>query len=113
MGWFSGDEIVANNAAPNPVPMALDKSASVEQIITAVAVVIVACVVTIYIIAKFCNKILNHRMSSAARREFELNRLNNGARNVWSTLCYVLQYKHSAIVLSMDKSENHEWKTRE
>lgn len=80
MGWFSGDEIVSNNATP----MASDISASakVEQIITAVAVVIVACVVTIYVIAKFCNKILNHRMSSAARREFELNRLNNGARNV-------------------------------
>lgn len=74
MGWFGNDEIVTNtNSVSNT------SNATVEQILTAAAVVIIACVVTFYVIAKVCNKMLNSRMSSAARREYEISRLNNGA----------------------------------
>lgn len=72
MGWFSSDEIVTNSATP------VQQSSGVEQILIAISMLITAVTVVAYIIAKTCNKILPNRVSAAARREIELNRLNNG-----------------------------------
>lgn len=78
MGWFSGDEIVSNNAA-----LPTESNASMEQVLTMVAVFLIAITIIAYLMAKSCNKLLASRMSTAVRREVELNNLNNGiARNV-------------------------------
>lgn len=76
MGWFSSDEIMTNSAAQ------VNQTSGVEQILIAISVIIIAVIVVAYIIAKTCNKILSSHVSTAARREVELNRLNNGTVRV-------------------------------
>lgn len=76
MGWFSADEVVANNTNNTEV------QTSVEQILIAVSVVLIAIIVVTYFLVKTCHKILSSRVSTAARREVELNRLNNGTVRV-------------------------------
>lgn len=76
MGWFSANEVVANNTNNTEV------QTSVEQILIAVSVVLIAIIVVTYFLVKTCNKILSSRVSTAARREVELNRLNNGTVRV-------------------------------
>lgn len=70
MGWFSNEDIVTNTNSVINTP--------VEQILIATAVLIIALVILVYAIAKACKKVLNSRMSSAARREVEMSRFNNG-----------------------------------
>lgn len=82
MGWFTNEEVVNNNVPNVPNVPTVTNTPTVEHILTAIAAIIIVIVVLTYVIAKTCNKVLNSRMSSTARREFELSRLNNGAPRV-------------------------------
>lgn len=76
MGWFSSDEIVTTSTAAPVV------YTGVEQILIAVAVLVIAAFIVVYIVAKTCNKVITNRVSTTARREIEINRLNNGTTRV-------------------------------